>query len=110
MEITMRLRPDGREVKVYAINGDKALIFDPVSHMRDQGGWKAIKLNKLVPMDYPVYTEHQIASEALKKAKERLELIDATWKTSDGQLFKHDEKAEAIKVELSLMNIEKEGE
>lgn len=102
----MRLRPDGHEVKVYAINENKATIFDPLTYAKNQGGWRTIKLSKLVPLDYPVYTEEQIAHIEFEKAKGRLKLADATWETSDGQLFKNDEKDEAIKVELSLMDTE----
>ena len=59
MEIEMKMRPEGQVVKVYSIDvkSNSAQIFDPESYMKNQGGWKKIKLNKLVPLGYPIYVQ-----------------------------------------------------
>ena len=104
----MRLRPNGSIVRVYAIEGDTATIFDKEKFMRDNQGWTKAKVCKLVPMEFPLYNQDVISQSIKNKAKKRMHLEEATWKTSDGKLWEHKDIEDAITHEIELMNKEKE--
>jgi len=104
----MRLRPDGEIVRVYSITGDLATIWCESLFVRANQGWKQVKVTKLVPKEYDLHNTDFISKTQEAKAKKRMRLEDATWKTSDGLLWRHVDIKEAIQHELKLMN-EKEG-
>lgn len=102
----MRVRPSGSIVRVYQIIDGVATVFDKEKFMRDNQGWNKVKVNKLVPMDLPLYNDTVVSQTAKNKAKKRMHLEDATWKTSDGKLWSHADIDMAVEHELTLMEQE----
>ena len=99
----MRLRPDGEIVRVYSITGDMATIWCESQFIKADQGWKQVRVTKLVPMDYDLHNTDTISKTQQQKAKKRLHLEDATWKTTDGQLWSHEDLPKAIEHERELM-------
>lgn len=99
----MRMRPSGDIVQVYDIANGMATIFNKAQFMTSDQGWMQIKVNKLVPMEFPLHNVDTVSQTMKNKAKKRLHLEDATWKTSDGELWKHENLEDAITHELELM-------
>ena len=105
----MRLRPSGKLVKVYDITDGMATIFDKEQFMKSNQGWVKVKVNKLVPKEFELHNNAIISQTTKNKAKKRMHLEDATWKTSDGMLWSHNVLEDAITHEIELMNKETEG-
>ena len=105
----MKLRPNGNVVRVYGVSPDGvAYTFDPVQFQKTNNGWSKTKLSKLVPLDYPLNSAEVCSKTKRNKAKQRLHLEEATWKSTDGQLWSHSDLEAAIAHELELMEDEKE--
>ena len=105
--VEMQLKPSGEIVKVYDITDGQATIWSEAQYNQCNGGWLKIKVNKLVPLGYPLNSKHHTSKTQKNKAKSRMHLEDATWKTSDGVLWKHENLEDAITHELELMEKEK---
>ena len=105
----MRLRPNGSIVKVYDITDGMATIFDKEQFMKSDQGWVKVKVNKLVPMEFELHNSTTTSQTTKNKAKKRMHLEDATWKTSDGKLWSHDIIEDAIAHEIELMNEENDN-
>ena len=104
--IEMRLRPAGDIVQVYDITDGIATIFNKAQFMTSDQGWQKIKVSKLVPMEFELHNTNVISQTTKNKAKKRMHLEDAVWKTSDGELWKHENIDDAIAHELELMDKE----
>lgn len=106
----MRLRPDGEIVRVYGIDPctGNARIWSGAQFLKSDNGWMTIKSSKLVPMDYDLHNSTTVSRTKQQKAKKRLHLEDATWRSTDGKLWSHSELGEAIEHELKIMNKELE--
>ena len=105
----MRLRPSGDIVKVYDIHDGMATIFNKAQFMVSDQGWSKVKVTKLVPMEFELHCKDVISNTSKNKARKRMKLLDATWMTSDGIHWEHEEIETAIEHELMLMDKEKEG-
>ena len=107
----MRLRKTGETVRVYAIDPleNIATIFSTSQYTKTNNGWQKIKLSQLVPMDFPINNKDYISKTKKNKAKDRMKLIEATWQTSDGNLWNHSDIDAAVEHELCLMNLEENG-
>lgn len=105
--IEMRLRPSGDIVQVYDITDGMATIFNKAQFMTSDQGWQKIKVSKLVPMEFELHNTDTVSQTTKNKAKKRMHLEDATWKTSDGELWRHENIDDAIAHELELMEKEK---
>ncbi len=107
----MRLRKTGETVRVYAINPSEniATIFSTSQYTKTNNGWQKIKLSQLVPMDFPINNKDYISKTKKNKAKDRMKLIEATWQTSDGNLWNHSDIDAAVEHELFLMSLEENG-
>lgn len=107
----MRLRKTGETVKVYAIDPSEniATIFSTSQYTKTNNGWQKIKLSQLVPMDFPINNKDYISKTKKNKAKDRMKLIEATWQTSDGNLWNHSDIDAAVEHELFLMSLEENG-
>ena len=107
----MRLRKTGETVRVYAINPSEniATIFSASQYTKTNNGWQKIKLSQLVPMDFPINNKDYISKTKKNKAKDRMKLIEATWQTSDGNLWNHSDIDAAVEHELFLMSLEENG-
>lgn len=104
----MRLRPSGSIVKVYDIHDGMATIFDKEQFMKSDQGWSKVKVSKLVPMEFELHCQDVISNTSKNKARKRMHLEAATWKTSDGIEWDHSEIETAIEHELMLMEQENE--
>lgn len=104
--IEMRLKKSGNVVKVYDITNGVATIFNPEMYIKNNNGWDQVALKRLVPMEYPVNNDTYITQTTKNKAKKRMHLEDAVWKTSDGELWKHENIDDAIAHEIELMEKE----
>lgn len=104
----MRLRKTGETVRVYAIDPSEniATIFYASQYTKINNGWQKIKLSQLVPMDFPINNKDYISKTKKNKAKDRMKLIEATWQTSDGNLWNHSDIDAAVEHELFLMSLE----
>ena len=71
--------------------------------MRKNGN---VKISQLVPMDFPVDCRGYVSKTRKNKAKSRLRIVDATWKTTDGTIWKHKDIDKAIQHELEIMDYE----
>lgn len=71
--------------------------------------WKTVKMTTLIPIEFKdAYLQQLPTSKTQKnKAKQRMQLVDATWKTSDGIMWEHKNIEDAIVHELELMEKEK---
>lgn len=106
----MKEKATNNPVRVYEIDmvNMMAVIFDEATYRQNQGGWRKVKLNKLIPVDVPNDPSEMISKNQQAKAKKRMKLVDATWETSDGDQWDHTLIGDAIKHEIELMNKEKE--
>lgn len=107
--VEMQLRPSGEIVKVYDITDGQATIWSDSQFHNCNGGWMKVKVNRLVPQGYPLNSQDHTSKTQKNKAKSRMHLEDAVWKTSDGELWKHENIDDAIAHELELMEKEKNG-
>lgn len=79
------------------------LIYDPNLGARQNGnGWITVKRNRLIPADYAEMFVSGMSKTEKNKIKERLTLVEATWATSDGNLYNNIDIA--IEHEKELMN------
>lgn len=101
----MRLKKNGQVVRVYNISEGMATIFNPEMYQKVNNGWDRIKVSNVVPMDYPVNSDEYVSKTKKNKAKSRMQLVDAAWRTTDGIEFKHENIEEAIAHELELMEV-----
>ena len=104
--VEMQLRPSGELVKVYDITDGQATIWSDGQFHQCNSGWMKIKVSRLVPVEYPLNSQNHTSKTQKNKAKSRMHLEDATWKTSDGELWKHENIEDAIAHELELMEKE----
>lgn len=103
----MRLKRSAQVVRVYSIQDNMALIFNPETYKKQNNGWEKIKISSLVPLDYPVNAEEYIGKTQKNKAKQRMRLTSAIWLTTDGKEWAHENYEEAINHEIELMKSEK---
>lgn len=78
------------------------LVFDPNLADRQNGnGWITIARKRLIPIDYAEKYITGMSKTEKNKIKERLALVEATWATSDGNLYHNIDTA--IEHEKNLM-------
>lgn len=112
--IEMTERNTGNIVRVYQFlvdNGNpKALVFDPAFAGKQNGnGWRFLTMKTLIPKDY-AGEDGKFQSKTIKnKAKDRMTLVDAIWRCTDGTEFKHADLEQAITHELELMEKERKS-
>ena len=88
-----------------------ALVFNPNATNPDHNNpWFYVKVSQLVPLEFAeMMTKDNFVSKTKRnKAKGRMQILDATWQTSDGQTWSHENIENAIAHELELMEKEKE--
>ena len=105
--VEMQLRPDGGICKVYDITDGLATIWSDSLFAQCDCGWMKVKVSRLVPVDYPLHNNKFTSKTQKHRAKGRMHLEEATWKTSDGLLWEHKNLEEAIAHEIALMEAEK---
>lgn len=103
----MRIKKPGNVVRVYNITDGIATIFNPEMYFKVNNGWQKVKVSLLVPIDFPVDSADCVSKTKRNKAKERMVLVDAIWRTSDGVEWKHSEIEEAILNEVAIMEAER---
>ena len=94
-------------VRVYCVKSDgTAMIWsDGVARKQNGSGWETVLLKHLVPLDKKDLLG--VPSKSLRnRAKERLKIVSATWRGSDGTLYDHSELNEAIEHEIILLEAE----
>lgn len=108
----MRLKKSGEVVRVYGIDPVEkvAVIFCPSQYKKVNNGWLYIKVSLLVPRDFPVCSKDYVSKTQKNKAKDRMKLIDATWQTSDGNLWSHSDIDAAVEHELFLMTLDESSD
>lgn len=102
-------------VKVYSItpidkNDSRATIFVPsLFNVNNQSGWKTVNVTTLIPIEcMDTYLKQLPNSKTQRnKAKQRMVLVDAIWRTTDGEEFPHTMIDMAVEHELELMEKEK---
>lgn len=57
-------------------------------------------------MDFPLNSKDYVSKTKKNKAKARMQLLDATWRTTDGRLWNHSDLDAAVDHELALMESE----
>ena len=57
-------------------------------------------------MDFPLNSKDYVSKTKKNKAKARMQLLDATWRTTDGRLWNHSDIDAAVDHELALMESE----
>lgn len=104
-------------VRVYSFatidNKAMALIFNPNAINPDHNNpWFYVKVGTLIPLEFAeTMTKDVFVSKTKRnKAKGRMQILDATWRTSDGATWKYENIEEAIAHELGLMKKEKDEE
>ena len=102
----MRLKKTDETVRVYDITDGVAIIFDPSLYQRQNNGWAKVKASQVVPMDFPLNSKEYVSKTKKNKAKARMQLLDATWRTTDGRLWNHSDIDAAVDHELALMESE----
>ena len=117
--IEMYSKKENEVVRVYNISATTsgsslATIFVPSKFNNPQYnfmGWQTVKMTSLIPIDLKdAYIKGLPTSKTQKnKAKSRMTLVDAIWRTTDGNEFPHTMIDMAIEHELELMNKEKEN-
>ena len=103
----MRLKKSEQVVRVYSIQDNMALVFDPERYKKQNNGWEKVKVSSLVPLDYPVNSDQYISKTQKNKARQRMWLTSAIWLTTDGKEWAHEDYEEAINHEIELMKREK---
>lgn len=102
----MRLKKTGEVVRVYDITDGVATIFDPSLYQKQNNGWSKVKASQIVPLDFPLNSKDYVSKTKKNKAKARMQLLDATWRTTDGRLWNHSDLDAAVDHELGLMESE----
>lgn len=102
----MRLKKTGEVVRVYDITDGVATIFDPSLYQKQNNGWSKVKASQVVPLDFPLNSKDYVSKTKKNKAKARMQLLDATWRTTDGRLWNHSDLDAAVDHELALMEAE----
>ncbi len=102
----MRFKKTGEIVRVYDVTDGIATIFDPSLYQRQNNGWAKVKTSQVVPLDFPLNSKDYVSKTKKNKAKDRMQLVDATWRTTDGMLWNHSNIDAAIEHELELMDSE----
>lgn len=112
--IEMYSKQNKNNVRVYsfeAVGGKPmALIFNPNAiNPNSNNPWSYVKVSSLVPLEFADMVKNNVSNSKTKrnKAKGRMQLIEATWQTSDGYLWDHKVIDDAIAHELELMEKEK---
>lgn len=113
--IEMKERSTGNIVRVYQFlvdNGNpKALVFDPAFAGKQNGnGWRFLAMKTLVPKDYAGEDGKFQSKTKRNKAKDRITLVDAIWRCTDGVEFKRENISLAILHELELMGKERKDD
>jgi hypothetical protein len=109
--IEMYSKNSKSNVRVYSFlvvdNKAMAMIFNPNALPNP---WSYVKVNNLVPLEYTsaIQGDAYISKTKRNRAKGRMKILDATWQTSDGQTWSHENIEDAIAHELELMEKEKE--
>ena len=86
-----------------------ALIFSMNQFKKTGNGWKKVKIGQLVPLEYCTDDLNGFRSKSDRnKIKERLTLVNPTWRATDGTQFSNID--EAIEYENVLMKKEKESD
>ena len=106
----MRFKKTGEVVRVYDITDGIATIFDPSLYQKQNNGWTKVKVSQVVPLDFPINSANYISKTKKNKAKARMQLVDATWETSDRVLWSHCALEDAIAHEIELMDKERRNE
>ena len=113
--IEMYSKQNKNNVRVYSfatIDGKPmALIFNPNEiNPSCNNPWSYVKVSSLVPLEFADMVKNNTSNSKTKrnKAKGRMQILDATWQTSDGATWKHEDIEYAIAHELELMEKEKE--
>lgn len=102
----MRLKKTGEIVRVYDVTDGIATIFDPSLYQRQNNGWTKVKVSHVVPRGFPLDNKGYVSKTKKNKAKARMQLLDATWRTTDGMVWDHSKIDAAVEHELKLMNNE----
>lgn len=108
--IEMYSKHSKSNVRVYSFltveNKPMALIFNPNALINP---WSYIKVGNLMPLEYAyaVQGDAYISKTKRNRAKGRMRIVEATWQTSDGVTWKHEDIEYAIAHELELMEKEK---
>ena len=102
----MRFKKTGEVVRVYDITNGVATIFDPSLYQKQNNGWTMVKASQVVPMDFPLNSRDYVSKTKRNKAKSRMQLLNATWKTTDGRLWNHSDIDTAVQHEVELMENE----
>ena len=104
----MRLKKTGETVRVYAIDPTEniATIFSSSQYIKVNNGWMKVKASQLIPMDFPINNKDCVSKTKKNKAKDRMKLVEATWQTSDGNLWNHSDIDAAVEHEIFLMSSE----
>ena len=112
--IEMYSKKNKNNVRVYSFatvdGAPMALIFNPNAiNPNSNNPWSYVKVSSLVPLEFADMVKNNVSNSKTKrnKAKGRMQIIDATWQTSDGELWKHENIDDAIAHELELMEKEK---
>jgi hypothetical protein len=109
--IEMYSKNSKSNVRVYSFlvvdNKAMAMIFNPNALPNP---WSYVKVNNLVPLEYTpiIQGDAYISKKKRNKAKSRMKIIEATWQTSDGKTWSHEEIESAIDYERELMEKEKD--
>ena len=109
--IEMYSKHSKSNVRVYSFltveNKPMALIFNPNALINP---WSYIKVGNLMPPEYAyaVQGDAYISKTKRNRAKGRMRIVEATWQTSDGVTWKHEDIEYAIAHELELMEKEKD--
>lgn len=110
--IEMYSKQNKTNVRVYSFhivdNKPMALIFNPNMVRPDVSPWSYVKISSIVPLEFADMVKNGISNSKTQrnKAKERMKIWEATWQTSDGVLWKHENIEKAIAHELELMDKE----
>jgi hypothetical protein len=109
--IEMYSKQNKNNVRVYSFatidNKPMALIFNPNAIINP---WSYVKVSSLMPLEYAyaVQGDAYVSKTKRNKAKGRMKILEATWQTSDGNTWSHENIEDAIAYELELMAKEKE--
>lgn len=113
--IEMYSKQNKNNVRVYSfttVNGQPmALIFNPNAiNPNSNNPWSYVKVSSLVPLEFADMIKNNVSNSKTQrnKAKGRMKIIDATWQTSDGETWQHENIEDAITHELELMEKEKD--
>lgn len=106
----MKKRKNGEIVRVYHIFENMATTFSPALYKSKGNGWERLKLTQLIPIDMPIENNEVISQTEKNKAKKRMKILNATWLTSDKEMWTHENIEKAIEHEVELMRNEQKRE